>query len=67
MSVPPPGLRAVTVNDSEIPALTDLGIPVMLSRSVEPGAVCRIVSTNASVGSPLTPLRFWFRSLPYQS
>ncbi len=47
--------------------MTVAGMPVTLSRSVEPGAVCRMVSTNASAASPLTPLRFWFMSLPYQS
>ena len=38
-----------------------------LRRSDEPGAVCRMVSTNASDASPLTRLRFWFKALPYQS
>ena len=39
----------------------------MLRRSVEPGAVSRMVSVNASAASPFTALRFWFMSLPYQS
>ena len=58
VSVPPVGLSAVTVNVSDVPAVPPEGIPLILKRSVEPGAVWRMVSTNASSASPLTPLRF---------
>ena len=67
MSVPPVVSSAVTVNVSEVPAGVTVGIPVSGKESAEPGAVSRMVSANASDASPLTPLRFWFMSLPYQS
>ena len=47
--------------------MTEPGMPVMLQQVGRARDGLRMVSTNASVASPLTPLRFWFISLPYQS
>ncbi len=57
----------VTVKVSEVPAGVTVGMPVIERRSVEPGAVSRMVSVNASNASPFVALRFWFMSFPYQS
>ena len=57
----------MTVKVSEVPAVLTAGTPETLRRSDEPGPLNQIGLTNVSEDSPLTPLRFWFRSLPYQS